>query len=166
MAEKQQNNSNNISDVIETYIKDILEGSDLVQIKRNDVASLFDVVPSQINYVINTRFNLENGYVVESKRGGGGYIQITHVNFVDDTQVFDDLIDVIGDSIGMPNATKIVQALFEDEVISRLEANLMLAAISKETLRINDKLNENIIRARVLTGMVNRLRYEEGNQIK
>ena len=157
-----QNNSNNISDVIETYIKDILSDNELIQIKRNDMASLFDVVPSQINYVINTRFNLQNGYVVESKRGGGGYIQITHVNFADNMQVFDDLIYVIGDSLEMANATKIIQALFEDGVITQREANLMITGISKDTLQISDKVTENVVRARILTGLVNRLRYEEG----
>ncbi|MDR0899909.1 MAG: CtsR family transcriptional regulator [Lactobacillaceae bacterium] len=163
MAENSNNNnSNNISDVIETYLKDILGQQELVQVKRSDLAELFQVVPSQINYVINTRFNIQNGYVVESKRGGGGYIQITHVDLLNNDQVFDDLIDVIGDSIGQANGQKIVQALFDDEVISQREANIMLSAISKNTLRIADKVSENTVRARVLTGMINRLRYEEG----
>ena len=65
----------NISDIIEEYLKKVLEMSEdeIVEIKRSDIADKFQCVPSQINYVINTRFTLEKGYVVESKRGGGVY---------------------------------------------------------------------------------------------
>ena len=64
----------NISDIIERYLKSILAEASQVEIKRSEVADQFDCVPSQINYVIKTRFTLQNGYLVESKRGGGGYI--------------------------------------------------------------------------------------------
>ena len=66
----------NISDIIEKYLKQILADSEEIEIRRSEIADLFDVVPSQINYVIKTRFTIQNGYVVESKRGGGGYIRI------------------------------------------------------------------------------------------
>ena len=71
----------NISDIIESYLKQVLEMSEkeIVEIKRNEIADKFQCVPSQINYVINTRFTIEKGYVVESKRGGGGYIRIIKV---------------------------------------------------------------------------------------
>jgi len=63
----------NISDIIENYLKQVLEMSDQdnVEIKRSEIADRFQCVPSQINYVINTRFTIERGYLVESKRGGG-----------------------------------------------------------------------------------------------
>ena len=64
----------NISDVIEAYLKSYLKSHEPLEIKRSDIAERFDCVPSQINYVINTRFTQEHGYNVESKRGGGGYI--------------------------------------------------------------------------------------------
>ena len=68
----------NISDIIEEYLKQVLEKSEeeIVEIKRSEIANKFQCVPSQINYVINTRFTLERGYIVESKRGGGGFIRI------------------------------------------------------------------------------------------
>ena len=71
----------NISDIIECYLKKVLEMSekDILEIKRSEVADKFQCVPSQINYVINTRFTIERGYIVESKRGGGGYIRIMKV---------------------------------------------------------------------------------------
>ncbi|MDR2660690.1 MAG: CtsR family transcriptional regulator [Lactobacillaceae bacterium] len=162
MSENNTNNNNNVSDLIEQYLKDILLEDDSIEIKRSDVAELFSVVPSQINYVINTRFNLQNGYIIESKRGGGGYIRIERVHFSQAQQVFDDLIDVIGDSIGQPNANQIIQALYEDDVITLREAKIMISSISKDTLRIADKVVENTVRARILVGMINRLRYEEG----
>lgn len=74
----------NISDIIENYLKQVLElsESEIVEIKRSEVANKFQCVPSQINYVINTRFTMEKGYMVESKRGGGGYIRISRLNFI------------------------------------------------------------------------------------
>lgn len=151
----------NISDLIEKYLKGIIEDSQQVEIKRNEVANLFEVVPSQVNYVINTRFTIKNGYVVESKRGGGGYIRIVHVDLMDETAALDELIDHIGDSIGQIDATRIIQSLVEDDVINNHEANLMLTAIDKNTLRLADKVVENTVRARVLVGFINRLRFEE-----
>ncbi|WP_439425776.1 CtsR family transcriptional regulator [Oenococcus alcoholitolerans] len=150
----------NISDLIEQYLKEILGEDDIAEIKRSEIANRFAVVPSQINYVINTRFTLQNGYIVESKRGGGGYIRIEHVDLVDDTKIFDELIDYIGDSIGQSNADQIIVALLEDKVINNREADLMSSAIDKNSLRISDKVTENTVRARVLIGMINRLRFE------
>ena len=72
----------NTSDNIEAYIKAILEQAGMVELKRSELADVFQVVPSQINYVIKTRFTESRGYVVESKRGGGGYIRIGKVEFV------------------------------------------------------------------------------------
>ncbi|SUP52545.1 Class three stress gene repressor [Weissella viridescens] len=66
-----------MADCIEDYLKEILRDVDQVELKRSDIATRFNVVPSQINYVIKTRFTLQNGYLVESKRGGGGYIRIS-----------------------------------------------------------------------------------------
>lgn len=71
----------NVSEVIEQYLKQILQQSPggVIEIQRNDLADQFNCVPSQINYVISTRFTLEKGYIVESKRGGGGYIRIQKI---------------------------------------------------------------------------------------
>ena len=69
----------NISDIIETYLKTILAQEAAVEIRRAEIARRFNCVPSQINYVIKTRFTPARGYIVESKRGGGGYIRIVKV---------------------------------------------------------------------------------------
>ena len=76
-------NHHNTSDLIEAYLKKILEDSETIEIRRAEMANLFNCVPSQINYVINTRFTIQRGYTVESKRGGGGYIRIEKVKITD-----------------------------------------------------------------------------------
>ena len=152
--------SQNISDIIEKYLKSILADSEHVEIRRSEIADLFNMVPSQINYVIKTRFTIQNGYLVESKRGGGGYIRIEKVNLVDDADVLDALIQVIGDSITQRDAYAVVQSLYEDDVLNRREAQLILVAIDHETLGLTDRDLENSLRARIIIGILNHLRYE------
>lgn len=152
--------SQNISDIIEKYLKSILADSEHVEIRRSEIANLFNVVPSQINYVIKTRFTIQNGYLVESKRGGGGYIRIEKVNLVDDADVLDALIQVIGDSITQRDAYAVVQSLYEDDVLNRREAQLILVAIDHDTLGLTDRDLENSLRARIIIGILNHLRYE------
>ncbi|MEE6691207.1 CtsR family transcriptional regulator [Lactiplantibacillus plantarum] len=152
--------SQNISDIIEKYLKSILADSEHVEIRRSEIADLFNVVPSQINYVIKTRFTIQNGYLVESKRGGGGYIRIEKVNLVDDADVLDALIQVIGDSITQRDAYAVVQSLYEDDVLNRREVQLILVAIDHETLGLTDRDLENSLRARIIIGILNHLRYE------
>ncbi|GEL15544.1 CtsR family transcriptional regulator [Pediococcus cellicola] len=150
----------NISDIIEKYLKQILADSEEIEIRRSEIADLFDVVPSQINYVIKTRFTIQNGYVVESKRGGGGYIRIEKVKLLDDLDVLDTLIQVIGKAINQRDALSIVKSLYEDDVIDKREGNLILAAIDRHTLAISDRDEEDQLRARILVGILNHLRYE------
>ena len=144
----------NISDIIEQYLKDILADSRRIEIKRSEIAQQFDCVPSQINYVIKTRFTLKNGYVVKSKRGGGGYIRIVKVDL-------DDLISAIGTEITENQAYQLISSLYEDGVFSRKEANYVLAAISRQALDLPTAEMENMIRARILVSILNQLRCEE-----
>ncbi|MDO3655591.1 CtsR family transcriptional regulator, partial [Bacillus subtilis] len=83
----------NISDIIEQYLKEVLDqnGREILEIKRNEIADKFQCVPSQINYVINTRFTSERGYIVESKRGGGGYIRIIKVKMNDEVDLLNNI---------------------------------------------------------------------------
>ena len=151
----------NISDIIEQYLKSILAEAPYVEIKRSEVAQHFDCVPSQINYVIKTRFTLQNGYVVESKRGGGGYIRIEKVNLVDNADFLTDLIEYVCDAITYADAFKIIQTLYDNELLTRKEANLILSAISKDTLAFTDSQLENMVRARIMISVINRLRYAD-----
>lgn len=149
-----------ISDIIEAYLKEILGDSAQIEIRRSEIANHFDVVPSQINYVIKTRFTIQNGYLVKSKRGGGGYIRIERVNLLDDVSVLNSLIQAIGDSVRERDAFDIVRTLYEEKVITRREGDLMLVALSKQTLALDDNAIEDQLRARILISFLNRLRYE------
>ena len=88
----------NTSDHIEAYIKAILDQSGIVELQRSQLADTFQVVPSQINYVIKTRFTESRGYLVESKRGGGGYIRIGRIEFSSHHEMLRDLLYSIGES--------------------------------------------------------------------
>ena len=149
-----------ISDIIEEYLKQILGESSQIEIRRSEIANHFDVVPSQINYVIKTRFTIQHGYLVQSKRGGGGYIRIERVNLLDNVDVLNSLIQAIGDSISERDAYDIVRTLYDEKVLTRREGDLMLVALSKQTLNVNVCNVEAQLRARILISMLNRLRYE------
>ena len=89
-----------LSDSIETFIKALLaEDEQSVELKRNELAEYFGCAPSQINYVLATRFTLDDGYVIESRRGGGGYIRIVRVMGSDQQQLMYLINERIGQSI-------------------------------------------------------------------
>src|SRR5699024_2813598 len=118
----------NISDIIEGYLKAIIEEekNGAIEIKRSEIAEKFQCVPSQINYVINTRFTIEKGYIVESKRGGGGYIRIMKAQEKSDTDLIDEMLSYVGTKIAQPAAEGLILRLLEEEVISKREARMML----------------------------------------
>lgn len=150
----------NISDVIEQYLKQVLNmsGKDIVEIKRSEIADKFQCVPSQINYVINTRFTLERGYIVESKRGGGGYIRIMKVKTQSASQLIDHLLSLVQDRISQTNGEHIIQRLLDEKVISEREANMMLSIIDRSVLSI-DLPHRDELRARLLKAMLTSLKY-------
>ncbi|EFW88447.1 MULTISPECIES: CtsR family transcriptional regulator [Streptococcus] len=143
----------NTSDSIEEYIKQLLAQSGIAEIKRSNLADAFQVVPSQINYVIKTRFTESRGYIVESKRGGGGYIRIARVSFSDQHQMFDNLMGSIGECISEQVFTDLIQLLFDEKIISEREGNLILATASDEVLGKDAPE----IRARMLRKILQRL---------
>ncbi|MBS4175743.1 CtsR family transcriptional regulator [Bacillus sp. FJAT-49736] len=151
----------NISDIIENYLKKVLEmnGSEIVEIKRSEIADKFQCVPSQINYVINTRFTIEKGYVVESKRGGGGYIRIIKVKSHDQAHLIDQLILLIKNRISQSNATDLIIRLVEEGVISEREAKMMLCVMDRSVIYI-DLPERDELRARMLKAMLMTLKYK------
>ncbi|MFD1850735.1 CtsR family transcriptional regulator [Oceanobacillus bengalensis] len=150
----------NISDVIEQYLKKVLQtkGKNAIEIKRSEIANRFQCVPSQINYVINTRFTLEKGYIVESKRGGGGYIRIIRITHQDKSKLIDEIIEMVNPTIAQRSAVDVLDRLTEEEIITEREAKIMKAAIDRDTLAFNLPLRDEI-RARVLTAMLLQLKY-------
>jgi len=146
----------NISDVIEQYLNRILQESPdgSVEIQRSELAESFQCVPSQINYVINTRFTMEKGYVVESKRGGGGYIRIRKVQIVNKSKLQELLTqELIGESITQAVGYAIIERLHEEGLINSREAALMKVATSREVLQVESFLRDRL-RANILKNMI------------
>ncbi|MEX2415123.1 MAG: CtsR family transcriptional regulator [Paenibacillaceae bacterium] len=145
----------NISDIIEQYLKNILHTSPsgLVEIQRNDLADQFQCVPSQINYVISTRFSLEKGFVVESKRGGGGYIRIQKVDMPKQNGILEHILRTVRDQIDQESAEGLIYQLEDAEYVSAREANLLKAAISRDSLLIKLPLRDQV-RAIMLKNML------------
>ena len=152
-------NNQNMTDIIEAYLKDVLHKKEQIEIRRSEIAKLFDCVPSQINYVINTRFTIQKGYIVESKRGGGGYIRIMKVQVLDEMDRLDSMIEIIGKSISETDSRSVVQNLYENKIITKREAKLMLVAMD-QSLYTGDKFTDNRLRANLLKNMLANLRYE------
>ncbi|HHQ1129647.1 TPA: CtsR family transcriptional regulator [Listeria monocytogenes] len=150
----------NISDVIEAYLKQVLESSEAVEIKRSEIADKLECVPSQINYVINTRFTMERGYIVESKRGGGGYIRIIKVKMNDKLQLLEAIISMVHDKkVSQSFSEDVILRLLEEEVITKKEARLMVAALDREVL-ILPLPDRDILRSRILEAMLVALKYD------
>lgn len=152
----------NISDIIEQYLKNILHESpgSMIEIQRNELADQFSCVPSQINYVISTRFTLEKGYVVESKRGGGGYIRIQRIQLPAELAIQEHVRLTIGDRIEQGAAEGLVYQLEEARVITRREANLLRAAVSRDALIVKlplrDEVRASLLRAMLLSLLMNK----------
>lgn len=145
--------SKNISDSIEEYIKELLEQSGIAEIKRSLLADSFQVVPSQINYVIKTRFTESRGYEVESKRGGGGYIRIAKVHFSDKHQLIGSMNAMLGERVSQQVFTDSIQMLFDENLITEREGNIVLA------MATDDVLGEDApsIRAKMLYRLLRRI---------
>ncbi|TDL97903.1 CtsR family transcriptional regulator [Macrococcus brunensis] len=149
----------NMSDIIEQYLKQLLEQSgDAVEIKRSKIAEKFDCVPSQLNYVIKTRFTNEHGYEIESKRGGGGYIRITKIESNNQGAFIDHLSAMTGQHVSQQKAEHIIDALSHNDLISDREKRLLLATIHRDTLYV-DVPYRDYIRANILQSVLTVVRY-------
>ena len=121
-----------ISDRIESFITELLKDEDnWVEIGRNELASIFNCVPSQINYVISTRFSPERGYIVESRRGGGGCLKIKRIN-ADDT--VGQIISLITNEIDFADANALLLTLYRQGKIGEHEINIIRSAISDKNM--------------------------------
>jgi transcriptional regulator CtsR len=153
--------SGSVSDIIEYYLKKMLSESrsGAVEIKRNELADLFQCVPSQINYVISTRFTVEKGYIVESKRGGGGFIRISKVHMDDESEYLMKCLEQIGQSIPQLAAEHLIIRLLDDQKMTEREALLMKRLIAREVLQlpipIRDQIRAKIMRTLVTTLFTN-----------
>ncbi len=144
------------SDRIESFILELLKNDDgdWLEIGRNELASVFNCVPSQINYVISTRFNADRGYIVESRRGGGGYLRIKKIKH-DGNDLICKAIQKIGTSIDYSTAKSIIVYLTSSKIIDNKTAELITAAISDKSIPQNidrrDDIRANILKNMLLT---------------
>lgn len=122
----------NLSDIIEDFIKELIDSANnaSIEIQRNLLAQQFDCSPSQINYVLSTRFNNDRGYIIESRRGGGGYIKIFKVDTSTDVHLETILNKSIGTNITYNKACDIIDVFKEKEIISEREQSIIKSAIS------------------------------------
>ena len=142
-----------MSDMIEEFIKELFnEDEELIEIQRNDLAEHFNCVPSQINYVISTRFKPSQGYYVESRRGGGGHITIKKVN-VKKTNYFMHIINNIGDTLTRHEADIFISNLLSYDMLSEEQARLLKVATSDNVLVLQQPTKD-IIRARIFKNML------------
>ncbi|APQ74414.1 firmicute transcriptional repressor [Clostridium botulinum] len=144
-----------LSDIIEDFIKEMFQENNEseLQIKRNELANYFSCAPSQINYVLTTRFTEDKGYYIESKRGGGGCIIIKRIEFTDNKNLKEIIVDRIGNSITYDNAINIIDGLVETAFITEREAIIMKIAINDRVFG-NIDANKNMLRANILKNII------------
>ena len=145
-----------LSDTIEDFIKTLLAQDETeVELKRNELAEYFGCAPSQIDYVLATRFTPDHGYVIESRRGGGGYIRIVRVVQQPGQQLLYLINERIGEAISEGEAARLIAQLVEQKVITASEGQIMRAATSAqaEAIPIPDAMKD-ALRARTLKAML------------
>ena len=141
-----------LSDSIEQFIIELMKSEDgWLELKRNELAGIFNCVPSQINYVMSTRFNEQRGYVVESKRGGGGYIRIRRIS--PQSNEILQIISQIGNSLNQDNANSIIAYLCKNNRLSQREAQIMTGGVSDKSIVVPQP-NKDILRANILKNML------------
>ena len=145
----------NISNTIAKLIMDMLEADGgSAEMQRNELAQMVGCVPSQINYVISSRFTPEQGYIVESRRGGGGYIRITRASYTTPGDMVMHLLNHIGSSIDEKTARAHIINLAGREIISNKTAKIMLAAVSDNCYRNLNQPVRDTVRASVFKQML------------
>lgn len=143
-----------IADVITDTIQQLLsEHGGAIQIQRNDLANRLGCVPSQVSYVITSRFTKEQGYIVESRRGGGGFIRIIRVDSPNCCLIM-HVINSIGDEIDEATARILVQSLCFDGQLGEDSAKLMLSAIMDTNFKGLDDEAKQKVRANLLKSML------------
>ena len=137
------------SDLIASFILQAIEDSNgFAELQRSALAEMFSCVPSQINYVISTRFSPERGYVVESRRGGGGYIRISRVR-QSPRELIMHTVNSVGGSLNFATASAFVSNIYETGIIDKQTARLILAAVGDKALRPISPADRDTVRASI-----------------
>ena len=142
----------NISDMIEEFIMDTLGDSPKLDISRNELANYFNVAPSQINYVLTTRFNYERGFMTESKRGGSGYVTILRTDD-SDNKWKREILNRLNNDLDYRSGLYLLAELREREMIDDGQEEVLKSAIAPSALSNPFKL-ENRFRAQILKKVI------------
>ncbi|NLV99292.1 MAG: CtsR family transcriptional regulator [Clostridiaceae bacterium] len=146
------------SDYIEQMIKKLLlEHGGSCEISRNSFAEKLNVVPSQISYVIETRFKTQHGYLVESRRGSGGSIRIRRVTNATNARHLMQLVEYSEGYLGQQEAFIALRSLSEQEIISPKLEQVMRAALSNKSLNLLDADERDLLRASIFRNMLTSL---------
>lgn len=142
-----------LSDLIEQYILDFFKENEMVELKRSELANKFNCVPSQINYVISTRFIPELGFYVESRRGGGGYIKICRTN-LNRSDYISDIIDKISQNLSQTTLDVYLNDFVRYNVLDKKTANIVRVALSDKSLAKVDKYDRDLVRSDMLKNII------------
>lgn len=140
-----------ISDLIASFLQDSLDTAEdgVLEVQRSELAQRFNCVPSQINYVMSTRFSPERGYIVESRRGGNGYIRITRVR-VDRQTLMMHVINSLGDSVDLPSARAILTNMVTSGALEENLGRTILASVGDKALAAVPRQTRDQVRADIL----------------
>lgn len=143
-----------MSDLVAQYILEMLDAQNgSAEIQRNELAGNLGCVPSQINYVITSRFTPEQGYIVESRRGGGGYIRISRVKMDNGTALM-HIINSIDDSLDKSTAEAMLTNMLQRQMFSMQTAKVMSTVMSDRTLRNVEQEKRDTVRADLFKNML------------
>ena len=142
-----------LSDNIEHFIKELMCEEAQIDLRRNELAQHFGCAPSQINYVLATRFSVDHGYIIESRRGGGGYVRIVRMQERDEGNLLDALLSRVGNSVTEETSNAIIAHLTDRKLVTAREAALMKSAISRNALALPVSAKD-VLRATVLHNML------------
>ncbi len=140
-----------ISDLIEEFILSNMGEDEYINLSRNELAEFFNCAPSQINYVLSTRFKPNRGFVIESQRGGGGYIKLIKAKF--DDNILEELDEKLGDAVSYKDATVLLLDLEDRGIITREQQKVVLYAIAPKAISTPIKIEDNL-RAKILKNVL------------
>ncbi len=152
----------NLADRIEEYLKRILEQASegCIMLQRSELAGEFSCVPSQINYVLDTRFTIERGYLVESRRGGGGYLRIIRLGWGIEGQYQQVMRQLIGEQLSRDRANALVERLVDEELVTVREAAMIKSVLSADALG-GDFRDWDVLRARLMKTILTTLSRDD-----
>ena len=144
----------NISDIIESFLLETLGEDDSLNISRNELASYFSVAPSQINYVLSTRFTPARGYSIQSRRGGGGFITVVRLNEPKSELVSQIMERPIAQGYNYPTACHIIDRLTSEGIFNEGEAQILKSAISDKALILPTVMQKDALRLSILKSAI------------